>query len=132
MRRRIHRSIRWLVGLPHRRRRAPKELEEKAGVTVHGDEEAEGDDDMATRKYSELRAKMAPEARSRVDARVLATLKELPLLELRKARSLSQEQLAKELQTTQGEISKIEHRTDMYLSTPRNYVEAMGGELDII
>jgi hypothetical protein len=87
---------------------------------------------MATRKYSELRAKMTPEARSRVDARVFATLKQLPLLELRKARSLSQEQLAKELQTTQGEISKIEHRTDMYLSTLRNYVEAMGGELDII
>ena len=87
---------------------------------------------MATRKYSELRAKMAPEARSRVEARVLGTLKQLPLLELRKARSLSQEQLAKELQTTQGEISKIEHRTDMYLSTLRNYVEAMGGELDII
>lgn len=87
---------------------------------------------MATRKYSELRAKMTPEARSRVDARVFATLKQLPLLELRKARSLSQEQLAKELQTTQGEISKIEHRTDMYLSTLRRYVEAMGGELDII
>ena len=59
-------------------------------------------------------------------------IKELPLLELRKARSLSQEKLAKELQTTQGEISKIEHRADMYLSTLRNYVEAMGGELDII
>jgi transcriptional regulator with XRE-family HTH domain len=87
---------------------------------------------MAIRKYSELRAKMTPEARTRVDARVLAALQQLPLLELRKARSLSQEQLAKELQTTQGEISKIEHRTDMYLSTLRNYVEAMGGELDII
>ena len=87
---------------------------------------------MATRKYSELRAKMTPEARSRVDARIFATLKQLPLLELRKARSLSQEQLAKELQTTQGEISKIEHRTDMYLSTLRRYGEAMGGELDII
>jgi ribosome-binding protein aMBF1 (putative translation factor) len=87
---------------------------------------------MATRKYSDLRAKMTPEARTRVDARVLATLQQLPLLELRKARSLSQEQLAKELQTTQGEISKIEHRTDMYLSTLRNYVEALGGELDII
>jgi transcriptional regulator with XRE-family HTH domain len=56
----------------------------------------------------------------------------VPLLELRKARRLSQEQLAKELQTTQGEISKIEHRADMYLSTLRNYVEAMNGELEII
>jgi transcriptional regulator with XRE-family HTH domain len=87
---------------------------------------------MATRKYSELRSKMTPEARARVDARVFATLEQLPLLELRKARSLSQEQLAKELRTTQSEVSKIEHRTDMYLSTLRKYVEAVGGELDII
>ena len=47
---------------------------------------------------SGLRAKMTPEARSRAGARVLATLKQLPLLELRKARSLSQERLAKALQ----------------------------------
>jgi DNA-binding transcriptional regulator YiaG len=84
------------------------------------------------RKFSELRSKMSSEARARVDARVLATLDQLPLLELRKARNLSQEQLAQVLETTQGEISKIEHRTDLYLSTLRKYIEAMGGELDII
>jgi len=50
----------------------------------------------------------------------------------RKARNLSQEKLAQALETTQGEISKIEHRTDLYLSTLRSYIEAMGGELDII
>lgn len=84
------------------------------------------------RKYSELRSKMSPEARARVDARVIAALQQLPLLELRKARNLSQQKLAESLDTTQGEISKIEHRTDLYLSTLRNYIEAMGGELDII
>jgi ribosome-binding protein aMBF1 (putative translation factor) len=84
------------------------------------------------RKFSELRSKMSPEARARVDARVIAALDQLPLLELRRARNLSQEKLAQALETTQGEISKIEHRTDLYLSTLRNYIEAMGGELDII
>lgn len=84
------------------------------------------------RKFSELRSKMSPEARARVDARVVATLQQLPLLELRKARNLSQQKLAEALKTTQGEVSKIEHRTDLYLSTLRNYIEAMGGELDII
>lgn len=84
------------------------------------------------RKFSDLRAKMSPEARARVDARVVAALQQLPLLELRKARSLSQQKLAEALDTTQGEVSKIEHRTDLYLSTLRNYIEAMGGELDII
>ena len=84
------------------------------------------------RKFSELRSKMSPQARARVDARVVATLHQLPLLELRKARNLSQQKLAEALETTQGEVSKIEHRTDLYLSTLRNYIEAMGGELDII
>jgi predicted XRE-type DNA-binding protein len=84
------------------------------------------------RKYSELRSKMSPEARARVDARVITALEQLPLLELRKARNLSQQKLAEILETTQGEISKIEHRTDLYLSTLRNYIEAMGGELDIV
>ena len=78
------------------------------------------------RKFSELRSKMSPEARKRVDARVIAALDQLPLLELRRARNLSQEKLAQALETTQGEISKIEHRTDLYLSTLRNYIEAMG------
>lgn len=84
------------------------------------------------RKFSELRSKMSPEARARVDARVVAALQQLPLLELRKARKLSQQTLAEALDTTQGEVSKIEHRTDLYLSTLRSYIEAMGGELDII
>ncbi len=36
------------------------------------------------------------------------------------------------LEIAQSEVSKIEHRTDLYLSTLRSYIEAMGGELDII
>jgi transcriptional regulator with XRE-family HTH domain len=56
----------------------------------------------------------------------------MPLHELRRARQLSQEQLAEELGATQPEIPKIEHRTDMYVSTLRRFVEAMGGKLEII
>jgi transcriptional regulator with XRE-family HTH domain len=56
----------------------------------------------------------------------------MPLHELRRARQLSQEQLATELGATQPEISKIEHRTDMYVSTLRRFVEAMGGRLEIV
>lgn len=40
--------------------------------------------------------------------------------------------MAELLETSQGEVSKIEHRADMYVSTLRCYVEAMGGELEII
>jgi hypothetical protein len=40
--------------------------------------------------------------------------------------------LAEALETDQGNISKLEQRTDMYISTLRRYVEAMGGTLEIV
>jgi DNA-binding XRE family transcriptional regulator len=52
-----------------------------------------------------------------VEARKRQLLTEMPLHELRRARQLSQEQLAEELGATRPGISKIEHRTDMYVST---------------
>jgi predicted transcriptional regulator len=59
-------------------------------------------------------------------------LAEMPLNELRQARGLSQKMLAEVLQVQQPSIAKIEKRTDMYLSTLRSHIEAMGGELDIV
>ncbi|MHB1529362.1 MAG: XRE family transcriptional regulator [Acidiferrobacteraceae bacterium] len=84
------------------------------------------------KKYSELRDKMSPAAQARARARAGALLAQLPLFELRQARQLSQEQLAKTLHVKQASISKLERRTDMYLSTLRGYIEAMGGELEIV
>lgn len=83
-----------------------------------------------TTKFSELRAKMSPEARA--EARRLAgkDLKELPLHELRAARHLTQQQLAQTLDMTQAAISQLEQRTDVYLSTLENFAEAMGGRLE--
>jgi DNA-binding XRE family transcriptional regulator len=83
------------------------------------------------RNYEELRAKMRPEARARVEARVKETLKNMPLEELRSAREMTQVNLAKVLGVQQASISKMERRTDMYLSTLRSYVEAMGGRLEL-
>jgi predicted transcriptional regulator len=59
-------------------------------------------------------------------------LAEMPLHELRQARGLSQKMLADVLHVQQPSIAKIEKRTDMYLSTLRSHIQAMGGELDII
>ncbi|MEW6663989.1 MAG: XRE family transcriptional regulator [Thermodesulfobacteriota bacterium] len=61
-----------------------------------------------------------------------ARLAAMPLHELRRARSMSQEQLAKSLSVKQAAVSKLEQRTDMYISTLRNVIKAMGGDLDII
>jgi len=57
---------------------------------------------------------------------------EMTLQELRKARQKSQQVLAERLHVKQAEVSKMERRTDMYVSTLRDYVQAMGGTLDII
>ncbi len=56
----------------------------------------------------------------------------LSLAELRRARLLTQDQLAADLHVNQASIAKLERRTDMYLSTLRHLVEAMGGELEIV
>ena len=57
---------------------------------------------------------------------------ELTLAELREARRRSQAELARKLGVQQSAVSRIERRTDMYLSTLTGMVEAMGGTLEII
>jgi DNA-binding XRE family transcriptional regulator len=57
---------------------------------------------------------------------------EVTLRGLRKARKQSQTKVAKKLHVNQAAVSKIERRTDMYVSTLRSYVEAMGGSLEIV
>lgn len=84
------------------------------------------------KKFSELRAKMSPASRARSNALAKMMLDEMPLHELRQARGLSQQQLAETLDVQQPAIAKLERRTDMYLSTLRSHIEAMGGELEII
>lgn len=83
------------------------------------------------RNFKELQAKMSPERRARVEERVRKAIKEMALDELRSARELTQAQLAEMLKMDQGSISKLERRTDMYISTLRRYIEAMGGSLQI-
>jgi len=84
------------------------------------------------KKFSNLRAKMKPDARERANLMAQSMLAEMPLNELRQARGLSQKMLAEVLHVQQPAIAKIEKRTDMYLSTLRSHIEAMGGELDIV
>ena len=56
----------------------------------------------------------------------------MPLNGLRQARALSQVKLAETLHVNQAAVSKIERRTDMYISTLRAYIRAMGGDLEIV
>lgn len=85
-----------------------------------------------TKKFFTLRAKMTPESQARANEKAHAMLAEMPLNELRQARGLSQKMLAEVLHIQQPAIAKLEKRTDMYLSTLRSHIEAMGGELDVV
>jgi len=59
------------------------------------------------------------------------TLAEIALYELRRECDLSQAELANRLSVTQSAISKLEHSDDLHISTLRNYVEALGGTLEL-
>jgi DNA-binding transcriptional regulator YiaG len=85
-----------------------------------------------TKRFSSLRAKMPAKARSKSRARAQELIEAMSLNELRRARRLTQGHLATAMQTSQSEVSKLEQRTDAYVSTLHSYVRALGGELDIV
>jgi transcriptional regulator with XRE-family HTH domain len=84
------------------------------------------------RKFAELEAEMSPEAIARSDAHYRKMVAEMPLHELRRARGISQEKLAEALHIKQPNVAKLEKRTDVYISTLRAAIEAMGGTLNIV
>ena len=74
-----------------------------------------------------------PKRREKVEARAAQLIaEEMTRRELRRARKLTQVRLAKALGITQDGVSRLEKRTDLLLSTLREYVEAMGGKLSLI
>lgn len=75
---------------------------------------------------------MSPESRERARQKAVELRKDMDLAELRNAMRLSQEELARTLKIGQASVAKMEKRTDMYVSTLRRFIEAMGGELDIV
>src|ERR1017187_909444 len=83
------------------------------------------------RNFKELQAKMDPASRAENVQRVREELQRMALDELRNAKKLTQADLAEMLDVPQSSISRIERRADMYLSTLRNYIHAMGGVLQI-
>ena len=83
------------------------------------------------RKFATLRAAMAPERQKRVTERTASMLEEMPLGEIRRTREITQSMLAETLGAEQSSVSKLERRRDMNVSSLRNYIEALGGELVI-
>ena len=82
--------------------------------------------------FSKLTKGFSPERRRRIDETKRELLVEMPLHELRRARALTQQELAQMLEVNQPAISKLEQRADVYISSLRSYIEAVGGKLKIV
>jgi len=83
------------------------------------------------KKFQELRASMSPAARLASEAEHRRLIEEMSLHQLRKARELTQTKIAEDLHIGQGDVSKLERRTDMYVSTLASYLQAVGANLEI-
>lgn len=83
------------------------------------------------RPFSELTKDFTPARRARVAAKAAELREVMTLEELRKARSLSQEEVAEALSVGQPAVAKLEKRTDMHVGNLRRYIEALGGKLEI-
>jgi transcriptional regulator with XRE-family HTH domain len=83
-------------------------------------------------KWSEIREKMSPERRERNREKTAALLLAMDLAGLRDNMDLTQEEVAARLQISQSNVSRLEKRRDMLVSTLREVVEAFGGELHLV
>ena len=85
------------------------------------------------KNLQDLMNTLPAERRARIEARAKELIaEEMTLRDLRKAQDLTQARMAELLGVGQDNISRLEGRADMLLSTLRNYVAAMGGSLDLI
>lgn len=82
-------------------------------------------------KFTDLVAKLPPQRQARVAQMAEDMREEMDLAQLRTARQLSQAALGEILHVEQPAVAKLEKRADMYVSTLRRFIEAMGGELEI-
>jgi hypothetical protein len=83
------------------------------------------------KNFKELRAGMSAAAKASSAAEHRRLVDEMPLLQLRKARELTHVKIAEELHRGQGDVSELERRADMYVSTLASYLQVVGAVLEI-
>lgn len=82
--------------------------------------------------FNTLKNLMSTQSQNRVNKKLKNLRQEMALAEVRKAMSLTQTDLAEELHIRQAALARLENRTDMYISSLRKYITALGGKLDIV
>ncbi|MDR3771792.1 MAG: XRE family transcriptional regulator [Terracidiphilus sp.] len=86
-----------------------------------------------TVSLEDILREMPEERRRRIEQRAAELIaEEMNLREVRRLRKLTQARLSKKLKIGQEGVSRIEKRTDLYLSTLRSYVEGVGGKLSLV
>lgn len=81
--------------------------------------------------HNDFMGSLPKKRRKEIEARAAEILaEEMTLQELRKARDRSQETTAETLGLKQAAVSRLENRDDMRISTLRQYIQALGGELE--
>lgn len=87
------------------------------------------------RSFKELTKDWSAERKARVKAgaaEILSEIDQAALVDLRKALHVSQEELGRALGKSQAAVAQMEQRTDMRVSTLRETIEAMGGQLELV
>ncbi len=85
------------------------------------------------RNVNDIIKSLPASRRRKIEKRAAALIaEEMTLQELRRARAMTQVRLAKNLGVAQKQVSEIEKRTDMHISTLRRSIEAMGGKLSLV
>lgn len=84
---------------------------------------------MKRQSWVEIKARVSPTTRARIESEARGLSDQLHLSQLRKAKGLTQEAMAELLGVTQAEVSKMERRSELYIGTLKKFIEAMDGEL---
>jgi len=85
------------------------------------------------RNVNDIIKSLPASRRRKIEKRAAALIaEEMTLQELRHARAMTQVRLAKNLGVAQKQVSEMEKRTDMHISTLRRSIEAMGGKLSLV
>ncbi|MDR9451407.1 MAG: XRE family transcriptional regulator [Acidimicrobiia bacterium] len=93
------------------------------------------DTTMGYKKFSDIAGDIDSDRRARIDAikeEAHADIVAFNLGELRRAREMTQVELAQRLERAQASISAMEHADDNLVSTVRSVVESMGGRLELV
>ena len=94
--------------------------------------EPSGTGEYRLKTWDEFKAQLPQHVQDKINAKFKVTMARLRLGDIREAVGKTQVEVAAELRLGQGSVSKIERAADMYLSTLRRYVEALGGELEVL